>query len=115
MFWYKNIQILVASHKMDFNDKDGYDKAIRILNRALEIVRGESKWRKNKLDKLAYMEAMLTFELAEIVRDGVLTGRLSDQDALMRRRMMSKRSVRLNSMHPMLFKRLSDVCNVFKS
>lgn len=105
---------MADSHKLDSNDKDGYDKAIRILTRSIEIVRAEAaiNRRKNKWDKLAYVEAMLTFELAEVTCDGVLTGRLSDHDTLMRRRMMSKRSHQLNSMHHMLFKKLSEVCNV---
>lgn len=97
---------------MDLNDKDGYEKAINILNRALEIVGVEVKRRKNKSDKLRYVQAMLNYELAEITREGVLTGRLSDQDTLMRRRMMSKRSFQFNSMHHLLFKKLSEVCNV---
>lgn len=111
-FWYKTIRLLVDSHKLDLDDKDGYEKCVRILNRSINIVREETNRRKNKSDNLGYIEAMLMYELAEIVRDGVLSGRLSDQDALIRRRMMSKRSFRLNSMHPMLFKRLSEVCNV---
>lgn len=112
-FWYKSVHALAESHKLDANDKEGYDKALHVLDRALEIVHVETRRRKNKSDKLAYVEAMLTYERAEMTREGVLAGRLaSDQDTLMRRRMMSKRSFRLNSMHPMLFKKLSEVCNV---
>lgn len=111
MLWYKSVRLIAESHKNDANDKDGYEKAIRVFTRGITLVRDETK-RENKSDKLAYIEAMLTYECAEVMRDGVLTGRLSDQDTLIRRRMMTKRSFRFNSMHPMLFKKLSEVCNV---
>lgn len=117
MFWLKTVLAVAESHKIDFSDKESYDKAIGVLKRAVEMVSRERRAtsrRKNKSDKLAYIEAMLSYEMAELIRDGVLNGRLSDHETLLRRKMNSKRSVRLNSMHPIFFKRLSEVCNVIR-
>jgi hypothetical protein len=114
MFWFKTIQLLVDSHKLDYSDKESYEKAIKILNKSLDVVRSQKPARRNKLDKLIYIEAMLNYDLAEIIRDGVLNGKLNDQEMSLRRK-LSKRAYKFNSMHPLVFKRLSEVCNVTSS
>lgn len=105
------MRVLVDAHKYDYNDKDGYDKSIKILTKALDLVEQEKQRRKNKWDKLAYIQAMLKFEFAEISRDGVLNGKFNDQDLIIRQK-LSKKMFTLNSIHPLLFKKLSAVCEV---
>jgi hypothetical protein len=121
MFWFKSIQLLVEAHKLDYNsDRDSYDKCLKILKKSLELVDNEKKNRQNKLYKLEYIEAMLSYEMAEIICDGVLNDRLNEDDISKAHAVIAQKSSlrknsylsRNNSMYPKLFKKLSGVCSV---
>lgn len=107
----KSIRLLVDSHRYDYNDKDGYEKCLKILNKSIELVKKEKAIRSNKISTFAYIEACLHFDLAEITYEGVTNGKLNEEE-LARRSRMAKRSSRRNSMHPTMFKRFSNVINV---
>lgn len=102
---------MVESHRYDYTDKDAYEKCINIVNKALDLVRQERENRVNKSNNLAYIEAMLINDLADITYDGTLNGKLSDQD-MIRRHRSGKRGSKRNSMHPSLFRKLSQVSSV---
>jgi hypothetical protein len=114
MFWYKSIILLVDAHKLDFQkDKDAYDKCVKILKKSIELVAAEKPNRKNKHSRLTYIEAMLSYHLAELTCEGLLNDRLSeDQFAL--KSQPSKKQGKKNSMHHTLFKRLSELGKVIK-
>lgn len=102
---------MVDSHRYDHNDKDAYEKCIKILNKSLDLVFAEKSNRANKSSNLAYIEAMLNYELAEITTDGLLNGKLNDQD-LVRRQKMNRKNSKRNSMHPSIFKQLIQIKGV---
>ena len=103
--------MLIDSHKLDNDDKESYEKCIKILNKVLELTNTAKSKRNNKLDTLAYIEAMFNYELAEITCDGILKGKLNDNEIISRQK-LSKRSDKFNSMNPILFKKLSHACDV---
>ncbi|RNA35696.1 cilia- and flagella-associated 46, partial [Brachionus plicatilis] len=113
-FWWKSIHLLVDSHRYDYNDKDGYEKCLKILNKSIELIQKEKSIRLNKFSTLAYIEACLYFDLAEITYEGVLNGKLNEEE-LARRSRAAKRSSRRNSMHPTMFKRFSNVINLYQT
>jgi hypothetical protein len=102
---------LVDSHKLDYDDKESYEKCIKILNKVLELINSTKSKRNNKTNTLAYIEAMFNYELAEITCDGVLKGKLNDNEIISRQK-LTKRIDKFNSMNPNLFKKLSKVCEV---
>ena len=113
MFWFKAILLLVDAHFQDREDKEANDKCIQILNKSLNLVRVEKHRRLNKRTKFEYIEALLNYKLAQIVSDGILNGKLKESaDLSSRQSKTGRRSVKRNSMHPNLFKKLSEVCNV---
>jgi hypothetical protein len=110
LFWYKCIRLLVDSYKLDVSEKDTVEKCMKILNKSIDLVNQEKNKRKNKLVNLNYIEAMFVYELAELTSDANLSGKMGNQDLLRKRanRYFQKR----NSMHPTVFKALSDSCDV---
>lgn len=81
------------------------------MNRSIQIVQKEKSIRLNKLSTLAYVEASLFYDLAKITNEGISNGKLNEEE-LARRSRNAHRSSRRNSMHPTMFKRLSEVINV---
>ena len=110
MFWYKCIRLLVDSYKLDASEKETIEKCLKILNKSIDLVNKEKAKRANKLNTLNYIEAMFIYEMAELTSDGNLSGKMGHQDMLRKRanRYFQKR----NSMHPTVFKALSDSCDV---
>jgi hypothetical protein len=107
--------LLVEAHKHNKNDKQSVEKCIKLLERVLIIVDKQKQKRANKQDKLEYLEAMFNYELAQIKCDGLLNGQLNESDSLkIHNKHSNKRTLKRNTMHPQLFKKLSQVCNVRK-
>lgn len=101
------------AHFLDREDKEANEKCIQILNKSLNLVRSEKNRRLNKKIKFEYAEGLLTYKLAQIMCDGVLNGKLKESgDLSSRQSKTGRRSVKRNSMHPNLFKKLAEVCNV---
>ncbi|CAF0832143.1 unnamed protein product [Brachionus calyciflorus] len=113
LFWAKSIRLLVDSHRYDYNDKEGYEISIKILQKSIDIVREEKSIRQNKTPILSYIEGIFFNHLAEVTYEGILNGKLNDEDIA--RNKMSKKSSRRNSMHPSMFKRFSNVCNTYQT
>ena len=105
--------MLVDSYKLDCQDKDAYDKSVKLLKKSLELIEAEKEHRKNKSDSLAYIFSMLNYELAEISYDGHLNDKFNDSDTV-RKQSTTKRVQKKNSMHPSLFKKLSQVANMYQ-
>jgi hypothetical protein len=99
----------VNAYKLDYQDKEATEKAIKVLNKALDLVEMEKARKANHMHKFAYIEAMLNYELAEITLDGHLNDKFSDEEAMKKQH---KRLKKRNSMHPSLFKKLSQICTV---
>ena len=74
----------------------------------------EKERRTNKSDSLAYIQAMLNYELAEITCDGHLNDKFSESE-IVHKTSSAKRFSKKNSMHPNLFKKLSQVCNMYQT
>jgi hypothetical protein len=113
MFWFKCVRLLVDSYKFDRQDKEAYDKSVKLLKKALELVENERERRKNKSDTLAYIYSMLNYDLAEISYDGHLNDKFSESE-MVRKQSIGKRAQKKNSMHPNLFKKLSQVANMYQ-
>lgn len=114
IFWYKSIHLLSEAHRLDYHsDKEAYDKSVRIIKKAIDVVVSERPNRKNKSSRLAYVEAMLTFQLAEVIQDGLVNDRFTEEDlpGKNQKRCGQSRSkiVKRNFMHPNVFKKLSEI------
>ena len=113
MFWFKCVRVLVDSYRLDRQDKEAYDKSVKLLKKALELVEIEKDRRKNKSHQLSYIYAMLNYDLAEISYDGHLNDKFNDSE-MVRKQSIGKRVQKKNSMHPNLFKKLSQVANMYQ-
>ncbi len=111
-FWYNCVCLLVDAHKLDSEDKLGYEKSVQILNKCVRLVKAEKSCRANKISKIEWMEAMLEYQLGMVTVEGLLVGKLTSEGDVNRQQKMGRRSLRQNAMHPFLFKKLSSVCEV---
>jgi len=105
--------VLVDAYYLDREDKESNEKSIQILNKVINLVKVEKNRRLNSKTKFEYFGAMFNFKLAQIISDGVLNGKLKDDaDLSARQTKTGRRLLKRNTMHPTLFKKLSEVCNV---
>ena len=113
LFWFKSIELLVNAHKLDcHNDSEAYEKCEKILQKSLEIVTSEKSNRSNKYEKLVYIEAMLEYHLAELTCDGLLNDKLNDGEFFIKKKPSKRLNQTKNSLHYIVFKKLSGICNV---
>ena len=113
MHWFKSIILLVDAHFQNKEDKESNEKCIQILNKSLNLIKLEKNRRQNKKTNFEYIEAFFNFKLAQIICDGILNNKIKDGgDLSSRQSKTGRRSVKRNTMHPNLFKKLSEVCNV---
>jgi len=110
-FWFDCVCVLVEGHRLDGQDKQGYEKSVQILTKCVRLVKAEKGCRRNKASRLEWIEAMLEFKLGEVTAEGQMAGRLSEGDVT-RAQKMGRRSLKQNTMHASLFKKLSAVCEV---
>ena len=83
------------------------------MNKSINLIKHEKNRRHNKKNKFEYFEAILNYKLAQIKCDGIINGKLKENgDLSVRQSRTGRRSTKRNTMHPSLFKKLSEVCNV---
>lgn len=105
--------VLVDAYYLDREDKESNEKSIQILNKVINLVKVEKNRRHNSKIKFEYFGAMFNYKLAQIISNGVLNGKLKDDaDLSARQSKTGRRSLKRNTMHPALFKKLSEVCDV---
>ena len=111
-FWFNCVCLLVDGHRLDSKDKLGYEKSVQILTKCVRLVKAEKGCRGNKASRVEWMEAMLEFELGVVTVEGLMAGRLSSDGDVTRKEKMGRRSMKQNTMHASLFKKLTSVCEV---
>ena len=108
------INCIFCIYKHFYLEFDHIDQwRIQILNKVINLVKVEKNRRHNSKIKFEYFGAMFNYKLAQIISNGVLNGKLKDDaDLSARQSKTGRRSLKRNTMHPALFKKLSEVCDV---
>lgn len=110
-FWFKNVILMIKATKNNTTEKNSIEKAVGIIHKSLEIIENECKAKRtNKTSKFIYMELMLKYELALINQDLLLKKAKSNK----RQGTPSNFPDKINSLRPVVFKQLSQICQTYK-
>ncbi len=108
-FWLKSILLLAKATKLDASNKSANEKSTAILNRALDVCMKECSKRPNKKNQFKYMQAMIIYELANLLYDKVKS-KPKDSKSSYGTIITDK----LNTMRSSVYKELIQVCKVIK-